>query len=89
MMPKPTESVKKIWPAAASQSSGLASGRQMLSPSALGFHMKPSALLMFASGRVGSGVFSVSTRTRISTPISSSSGMANLQNASIPFVMPR
>ncbi len=47
--PKPTERLKKIWPAAASQVCGLPSAEKS------GFHMVPSPLITFCSGAAGSG----------------------------------
>ena len=54
--PKPTDSVKKIWPAAASQVCGLASAGEVRVP-----HVA-EAVDHVLLGIVGSGVPSVSTR---------------------------
>jgi hypothetical protein len=69
--PKPTESVKKIWPEAAIQ--------VLKSPSLakFGFHMKPRPFITFWSGRAGSGTPRVSTRISTPMPIRPMAGMAH------------
>ena len=97
IIPKPTESEKKICPAAASQVCGLASASQkptlisspLIKLCPIGFHIKPSPLRIDASGLFGFGVPRVSTRIRIITAQNSNAGIANLQNHSIPLFIPR
>ena len=51
--------------------------------------MNPSPLMTFWSGLVSSGVPRVRTRINTKTAHSAMTGMARMQNASIPFESPR
>lgn len=83
MMPKPAEMLKKICPAAASQVSAFHRY------SAFGFHIEPRPFQTLRSGCAGSGVPSVSTRTRTHSAQIAISGIATLQNFSMPRATPR
>ena len=84
MTPKPTDRLKKICPAAASQVCGLRSALKS------GFHMKPRPVQHVLLGGVGR-----IRRARVSTRPSTISaqtaivGIAQRQNFSIPLVRPR
>ncbi len=81
--PKPTERLKKIWPAAASQVWGLRS------TSNEGFHIWPRPFQTLWSGLSASGVPSVSTRASTTSAHTAMIGMANWQNFSMPLDRPR
>jgi hypothetical protein len=90
MIPKPTESVKKIWPAASSQTCGSARAENTPPlPTPLGFHMNPSPLTTFWSGSWGLGVPNVSTRASTMNAATTNAGMAYVQKVSMPFDRPR
>ena len=69
--PKPTERLKKIWPAAASQVCGL------LSVSNDGFHICPRPFQTFCSGCAASGAPSVKTRASTTMAQIAISGIAH------------
>ena len=81
--PKPTERLKKICPAAASHVCGL------LSVSNDGFHIWPRPFHTLCSGCAASGAPSVSTRASTTSAQTAIRGIAQLQNFSMPLLMPR
>ena len=82
MIPSPRLRVKKIWPAAVSQTSAF------LSIEKSGFQMKAIPLVMLLAGRVGSGVPRVRTRMAKTMPKRKRRGMPILARTSIPLLIP-
>ena len=78
----PTLNVKKICPAASSQT------RADKSVEKSGFQTKPRPLLTFQSGWAGSGVPKVRTRIKRMIAQKKSAGSAHLQKRSMPPLMP-
>ena len=83
MTPKPTDRLKKICPVAASQVWKFPSAAKS------GFHMKLSPVATLCSGRLGSGVPRVSTRTSTIRAHNAIAGMAQRQKVSMPRLKPR
>ena len=82
MIPQPTDSVKKICPAAASHTCGLASAAKS------GFQTKPRPDITFWSGPAPGGGSSVSTRTIRIAANTNSSGIAHSASRSMPRATP-